>query len=369
VYSTVADQNYVGFGKETEDQGDRWVSAVESTAGRVITHPQAAMSTIIIAYYSSSSGGHTDSNVAAFGQSQIFPYVPGTPDPWSVDPLASNPFATWTKQILVTDIENAYALDSLDSVVVTQRNPSGSVAEVEIRGTSGGVQKTLVRSGRSFKSTFGLRSTYYSFDGAVGGGPVTGFCKTDMPDAGFVDVNESNVHRENIDCMAFHEIMPGDGTGKFRPGAPVLRWEMAQYMIRHAELLGVSMPDGADQGFIDIGHLPGDVQTAINKLAQLDLTDGVGGGRFDPGGSVPRWQMALFLIRLHQAYGYDTPAAIDHGFTDIASLDPIWVTAINEIAALGVTSGTGNGSTYSPNLVVSQDQMATFLSVLLRIDS
>lgn len=370
VYSTVADQNYIGFGKETELQGDRWVVAVDSTAGQVITHPAAEMSTIIIAYYSSSSGGHTDSNVAGLGHSQLVAYLPGTPDPWSVDPLASNPFASWTKAILKTEVQQAYGLDSIASIEVTKRNASGSVAEVEIRGIAGGVEKTIIRSGRSFKATFGLRSSFYSFGGfAQGAGPASGLCKTDMPDAGFRDIPDSNVHRENIDCMAYHQVMPGDGSGQFRPAAPVLRREMAQYMVRHARLLGVSLPDGSDQGFTDIGGLPTEAQTAINQLAQLDLTDGVGNNRFDPEGSVPRWQMAIFLVRLHQTYGFDAPFAIDHGFTDIGALDPVWIRAINELAALGVTAGTGDGSTFSPHVVVSQDQMATFLSVLLRIDT
>lgn len=368
LYSSVVDQNFVGYGKETEAMGDRWVAAVDSTAGRVVTHPEAGMSTIIVAYYSSSSGGHTDSNVAGLGHSQLIPYLPGVDDPWSVDPRAQNPFASWSKTVTASTIADLYSLDDLVSVQVTRRNDSGSVAEVQIVGTVGGVERTLTRSGRSFKATLGLRSHYFSLGGDAPAAGPTGYCETDVPPAGFSDVGSANPHGDDIDCMAYHGIMPGTADNLFRPVAPVLRWEMALYMIRHAELVGVALPDGSDQGFTDIADLPLDVQTAVNQLRQLGLTKGVGGDRYDPNGGVPRWQMAIFLTRLHRVYGYELPPGLPQGFTDLEGYSEEAKMAIRQLFELGVTTGTSE-TTYTPGQVVTQEQMASFLSRLLRLDS
>ena len=47
---------------------------------------------------------------------------------------------------------------------------------------------------------------------------------------------------------------------------------MALFLTRQAQTQGVSLPDGSDQGFTDIGTYPSEVQIAINQLAQLGIT-------------------------------------------------------------------------------------------------
>ena len=91
LYDTTADQAYVGWLKENEPDDIPWKAAVDATAGLLVTHPQAPESTVTIAYYSSSSGGHTNSNVDGFGHSTLLPYLPGTDDPLVGFPAGREP--------------------------------------------------------------------------------------------------------------------------------------------------------------------------------------------------------------------------------------------------------------------------------------
>jgi hypothetical protein len=53
-------------------------------------------------------------------------------------------------------------------------------------------------------------------------------------------------------------------------------------------------------------------------------------------------------------------------FADLAGLSPETVLAIGQLADLGITTGTGGGA-YGPNQVVTREQMATFLTRLIRL--
>jgi len=64
----VNDQNYVGVGKEQASYGDKWVEAVNETAGEVLKSGD----TIITAYYHSSCGGHTLSSQEVWGGNRSY---------------------------------------------------------------------------------------------------------------------------------------------------------------------------------------------------------------------------------------------------------------------------------------------------------
>jgi len=366
LYATVVDQNYVGWAKEADASGAAWTGAVNATAGRIVTHPGAPDSSVIIAYYSSSSGGHTDSNVAGLGQSSVLPYVPGVPDPWSVAPEAKNPYASWAKDVPASSVAAAVGLDSVTGMGVTRRNPSGSVAELKVQGLKGGSPTTVAVSGRSLRTALGLRSIFFSLVAPPGSGLVTA-CSA-APSAGFLDVGATSGHRTDIDCIAYYGITAGVAPGRYDPFGTVTRWQMALFLVREAEVLGVSVPAAAGAGFTDLGGLSAEATAAVNQLRQLGITSGVTATRYDPYGAVSRWQMALFLTRLYDLTGAVAPTVVDYGFTDVGGLDPGWVAAINEIATLGITVGTGP-NTYGPYDVVTREQMASFLARLLESTS
>jgi SpoIID/LytB domain protein len=364
LYSTIVDQAYVGWSKEADQFGANWVAAVLATASQVVTHPQAPDFSVIIGYYASSTGGHTDSNVEGLGHTVPLPYLVPTPDPWSIAPAAQNPFASWTRTFTGTEIATAVGLSTVSGVEVTGRNVSGTVSQVTIAGTLNGQDTVITMGGRSFRSALAMRSTMYNVAGGSGVG--TAVCDGVAPSAGFTDVGAGNPHLDDINCIAALEITTGTGPGIYSPAASVTRWQMAVFLARTAAALGVVLPPGANQGFTDIGGLSLEASTAINQIRQLGITTGTTATTFDPDGVVNRWQMALFLTRLHGVSGGILPSAADAGFTDLAGMSPEAVAAINQLAALSITLGTAPG-TYSPTVPVAREQMASFLARLIRI--
>ena len=120
-------------------------------------------------------------------------------------------------------------------------------------------------------------------------------------------------------------------------------------------------PDSiATSEFGDVVGFDATTIQAIDCIAQYGISNGTSDVTFTPSGTVTRWQMALFLIRQVQVHGVVLPTAIDQGFTDVGGFDQETRDAINQLAQLGITQGTGNG-TFSPSDPVSRWEMALFL--------
>ena len=120
-------------------------------------------------------------------------------------------------------------------------------------------------------------------------------------------------------------------------------------------------PDSiAPSGFGDLLGLDQATARAIQCLSHYGISNGTSDLTFSPGGTVTRWQMALFLVRQVQVHGVVLPSAVDQGFADIGGHDQETRDAINQLAQLGITHGTG-GDTFSPGEAVSRWEMALFL--------
>ncbi|MDP8974906.1 MAG: SpoIID/LytB domain-containing protein [Actinomycetota bacterium] len=161
VFSTVADQAYIGYDKEGGPSGDRWVQAVNTTAGLAVLSGGVP----IQALYSSSSGGHTENNEVVFAGSAL-PYLRGVPDPWDSNP--SNPNSSWS--VSYSQNQLSAALDAggvgvgkvVDITAVPPFGVSGrpgqvinaSQGGVTISGTSG----TRRVSGSQLRSALRLKS-------------------------------------------------------------------------------------------------------------------------------------------------------------------------------------------------------------------
>ena len=105
--------------------------------------------------------------------------------------------------------------------------------------------------------------------------------------------------------------------------------------------------------------------TAVDCIKYYGITQGATATTYEPAGSVPRWQMALFLTRAATEMGVTLGDGSDQGLTDISGESDAIQTAINQIKQLGVTTGTGDGTTYSPDDNVTKEQMAMFVERLL----
>jgi hypothetical protein len=196
-------------------------------------------------------------------------------------------------------------------------------------------------------------------------GAATSACPSSIPSSGFPDVSALTAETQAaVDCVVYYRISLGTGTRSFSPQSSVPRWQMALFLERTAVALGLQLPDGNASVFEDLGGLDADSNRAIIRLSQMGITMGTAPGRFSPLEQVPRWQMAVFLIRLLAKAGAVLPNGQGHGFTDIGHLPAADQTAIGQAAQLGIAVGVSSSS-FHPSGLVTRAEMALFVSRLL----
>ncbi len=126
------DQVYIGWDKEGGLDGKRWVKAVRSTAGSIVTYRGAVALTV----FTASDGGHTeDLNVQWGTPLAEFPYLAGVCDPG--DYTAANPWTDWTRQ---------FTAGALTSALVPYTGDIGAVSGFGdiVRGVSGRIEDAVV---------------------------------------------------------------------------------------------------------------------------------------------------------------------------------------------------------------------------------
>ena len=190
-------------------------------------------------------------------------------------------------------------------------------------------------------------------------------------DAGFTDI-DGNFGQDAANCLAHYGITEGTSEGVFSPSDSITRLQMALFLTRAAGPAGIEMDDPEDQGFSDISGLTDEIQNAINQAAAAGIMTG-DGATFDPTGGVSRKDMAVFLDAFLAAVGieldrravdpYDIDEDdIDTPFNDVSRVSFSAYGAINRLYELGVASGTGDGTTFSPDALLSRAQMAVFIA-------
>ncbi len=111
--------------------------------------------------------------------------------------------------------------------------------------------------------------------------------------AGFSDT-AGDVHESAIDAVAAAGITSGHGDGRYRPGDPVTRGQVASLLFRALDL-----PTAESAGFPDTAGTTHEL--AIDAIAAAGIARGSAGGDFRPQQAVTRDQMATFLARaLHR---------------------------------------------------------------------
>ena len=154
LYGSISDQSFVGFSKESEAiYGKFWKSAVESTTGQIITYNGLP----ITAYFTSSTGGVTETSEHAWGTAT--PFTQSVSDTASADIVLNPRFATWSRQITQSVIAAAFLLPDVVSLQVLSLNPAGTVDLIQAT-SSKGVTATL--TGETFRSRSKLPSAWFS---------------------------------------------------------------------------------------------------------------------------------------------------------------------------------------------------------------
>jgi len=130
ISATTTDQHYIGYDAQDDDWDQPWLEAQAATAGVVISYAGQP----IRAYYSSSSGGHTETADFVFSNPQAF--APGVPDPYD---QVDNEWSSWTR---------TYSVDDLSRWINRSRDINiGRIQSIEfgsVRGISGRTDKTPV---------------------------------------------------------------------------------------------------------------------------------------------------------------------------------------------------------------------------------
>lgn len=224
LYDSTVDQFYAGWGRGAP----AWTQAVDDTAGLVLYHsaveapswhPRAGAPIAVPTFYSSSTFGHTEDSGVAFGSGFTPQYLQGVPDPWSVDPAAGNPLATWEKEFTQTELAARVGLDELEDVTIISWLRFGTehqtAFQVTFSGTRDGSPHTVTRFARSLRNQLGLYSMQitgvekYVPDGYVdtGGGdtPAHQVAMHD-PDTGEWFIRDAN----GTARPAFYYGLPGD---------------------------------------------------------------------------------------------------------------------------------------------------------------
>lgn len=157
LYGEISDQSFLGYAKETEKGwGQFWKAAVTNTAGLTITQ----LGKPIAAYFTSSTGGLTETAINAWGSEKA--HTQSVADPASIDPVMNPRFYQWDRSITQASVAAAFALPDVISLEIIAKNPSGTVAT--IRATSStGVVKTL--RGETFRSRTVIPSAYFDLVG------------------------------------------------------------------------------------------------------------------------------------------------------------------------------------------------------------
>jgi stage II sporulation protein D len=154
VYANTSDQVYIGYDKVAGWDGSRWKAAADNTAWEVVTYG----GTPIAAFYSSSSGGHTESNAAEWGGTQL-PYLQERCDPG--DYTSANPNRIWTVTMSGGGVGNrisAYTgtdIGAATGMTVNSRWSSGRIRSITVHGT----RASVTLSGPQFRGALGLRSS------------------------------------------------------------------------------------------------------------------------------------------------------------------------------------------------------------------
>ena len=108
----------------------------------------------------------------------------------------------------------------------------------------------------------------------------------------------------------------------------------------------------------------------VQKMAYLQVVNGVGNNRFDPTGTLTRQQAAVMLMRLAAAMGHSFPSPRQAAsFADMENVAPWAVEGVARVHAVGIMSGVGNNN-FAPHLPYTREQsIVTMLRMLEMIST
>ena len=173
----------------------------------------------------------------------------------------------------------------------------------------------------------------------------------------FVDIPSSHYSFRPAGCIYRLGVTTGTSSTTYSPGAVVTRGQMAAFLARFYTIV-TGLECRGNTPFVDVPS--GAYYTeAVGCIYQLGITTGTSSTTYSPGAVVTRAQMAAFLARLYSTLT-ETTCTGAHPFSDVAPT-AYFSGPAGCIYNLGITTGT-SATTYSPDNIVTRDQMAAFLA-------
>ena len=165
----------------------------------------------------------------------------------------------------------------------------------------------------------------------------------------FADVPADAYYAKAVEWAVKKGITNGKANGLFGSNDSCTRAQIVTFLWRAA---GSPEPASTEPAYTDVT----DASLYFFKAVQWASEQGlVEGETFDPYAGCTR-AMAVYFMWV----AADSPEAAAASFTDVAA-DADYAAAVNWAVAQGVTLGTGDGSTFSPDTVCQRGQIVTFL--------
>jgi hypothetical protein len=197
--------------------------------------------------------------------------------------------------------------------------------------------------------------------------PTDNVCPPPDGDRPFLDVDDDNFHRENIECIGGYGISIGYPDGTYRPALSVTRAQMASFIADFVRTSGRSLPSGAPPDeFGDISGINERHRQNINALARAGIVRGRTADSYGPNLVVSRAQMASFISDAidyaHNARTDDSepPITANQYFDDIQHIHTRHRFNINRLAEQHIVTGV-DAREYAPHSDVSRGAMASFI--------
>lgn len=175
--------------------------------------------------------------------------------------------------------------------------------------------------------------------------------------ADFLDVPEDDGFHAAVETMRRAGITAGCGGGDFCRNVPVLRKQLAVFLLKAKNGPSFVPPSCSPDDFADV-PCPGPFSDWISWacITVMPCHTLV----FGPDEAVRRDEMAFYLLRSRHGMDYRAPACTPPGRFADAPCPGNWTDWIEQLAAEGITGGCGGGN-YCPDRLVTRGQVAALI--------
>ena len=163
--------------------------------------------------------------------------------------------------------------------------------------------------------------------------------------------------KDNIDFTVSRGLFSGTRNTAFSPDTAVTR---GMFITALGRLSGADMSGYTKSSFSDVAS-GSYYRPYIEWAVENNIVSSVGNGKFAPGKTITREEIAVMMANYAEATGYDLPVVREAvTFADSASISAYAVDAVKALQQAGVVSGVGNNR-FNPKGTATRAEAATIL--------